>query len=256
MARSLLIRILPLVTVALTLLAVGTARAQQRWSWPERAENLTELPADFPGQRLRAVMTGFTRALGVRCSHCHVGEDGQPLSTFDFASDENPKKNIARGMLQLLGVVNDKLDTIELVGEERVNTWCHTCHHGLPLPSRLSEVLTGIYQTDGIEPAISRLHELRERYYGAGAYDFSERSLDRLGRDLLSGGDHDAAIALLQANAGFYPRSAGVWDSLAEAYMTAGQEELAIVYYQKTLGIDSNNPAAVAKLHQLRGGGS
>ena len=44
------------------------------------------------GERLRPVMMGFTRALGVRCNHCHVGEDGQPLSTFDFVSDENPNK--------------------------------------------------------------------------------------------------------------------------------------------------------------------
>ena len=34
--------------------------AGQQWSWPERAENLQNLPADFPPQRLSAVMRGFT----------------------------------------------------------------------------------------------------------------------------------------------------------------------------------------------------
>ena len=34
------------------------------------------------------VMPGFTRALGVRCSYCHVGEEGESLSTYDFASDD------------------------------------------------------------------------------------------------------------------------------------------------------------------------
>lgn len=37
-------------------------------------------------------MRGFTRALGLRCSHCHVGEEGAPLATYDFAADEKPLK--------------------------------------------------------------------------------------------------------------------------------------------------------------------
>lgn len=72
--------------VAVALLLVGPLQAQD-WSWPERAENLTELPADLPPERLGAVIRGFSQALGVRCSHCHVGEEGQPLSTYDFLSD-------------------------------------------------------------------------------------------------------------------------------------------------------------------------
>ncbi len=52
-------------------------------------------------------MKGFTRALGVRCSHCHVG--GNPLSTYDFASDENPNKGRAREMLRMLNSINEHL---------------------------------------------------------------------------------------------------------------------------------------------------
>ena len=51
----------------------------QQWSWPEKPENLQVLPKDWPGQRLAPVMRGFSRTLGVRCSYCHVGEEGQPF---------------------------------------------------------------------------------------------------------------------------------------------------------------------------------
>ena len=80
-----------------------SARAQPRWSWPEKSKNLKVLPKNTPPEKLRAVMTGFTRSLGVRCSHCHVGEEGKPLDTYDFASDKNEKKAVARGMLKMLG---------------------------------------------------------------------------------------------------------------------------------------------------------
>ncbi|HUP18418.1 MAG TPA: c-type cytochrome, partial [Gemmatimonadota bacterium] len=128
--------------IGLALLAPATARSQQ-WSWPERGENLQVLPEDTPPERLRAIMTGFTRALGVRCTYCHVGEDGQPLSTYDFASDELHHKEVARTMYRMLGVINDTLRTIESSGHTRtrVNMWCHTCHRGRPRPTTLEEEL-------------------------------------------------------------------------------------------------------------------
>ena len=45
---------------ALMIVFALPASAQERWSWPERAENLQQLPADFPGQQLRAVMGGIS----------------------------------------------------------------------------------------------------------------------------------------------------------------------------------------------------
>ncbi|MDX1495547.1 MAG: c-type cytochrome, partial [Longimicrobiales bacterium] len=124
----------------------------QQWSWPERAENLQELPSDFPPERLGAVMRGFSSALGVRCSYCHVGEEGQPLSTYDFASDANPNKDRARAMYRLLGAVNDHLDEIEPSGPP-VNMWCHTCHAGRPKPQTLAEALDETYGVEGGEAA-------------------------------------------------------------------------------------------------------
>jgi tetratricopeptide (TPR) repeat protein len=61
-----------------------TSRAQERWSWPEKAKNLQVLPKDMPGSKLGPIMGGFARALGVRCWYCHMGQKGKPLSTYDL----------------------------------------------------------------------------------------------------------------------------------------------------------------------------
>jgi tetratricopeptide (TPR) repeat protein len=234
---------------------VGEASSQERWSWPEKPENLQVLPKDFTGQRLRPVMTGFTRALGVRCSYCHVGEEGQPLSSYDFASDDNPNKDRAREMLRMLKSINDHLQKIEPSGPERVNMWCHTCHAGRPRPMTLGEELTEAYTEGGVDGAIGRYRELRERYDDRGAYDFGETSLNRFGYHLLEEGDADGAIAIFRLNVERFPESANVYDSLAEGYLSGGQRELAEIFYRKSLELDPDNDNALKKLRELAGDG-
>lgn len=68
--------------IGLTIISFSFPVQAQQWSWPEKPENLQVFSKDWPGSRLRAPMRGFTRALGVRCSYCHVGEEGQPLSAY------------------------------------------------------------------------------------------------------------------------------------------------------------------------------
>ncbi len=240
------------IALIVALTATAGAQAQEPWSWPEKAENLQQLPKDFPGQRLRAVMTGFSRALGVRCSHCHVGEEGQPLSTYDFAADDNPNKQTARQMLAMLGMIGDELKKVEPSGAKRVNMWCHTCHAGRPRPMTLTEELTEVYTADGLDATIAHFRDLRERYYGKGAYDFSETALNRMGYRLLGDEKYDEAIAIFKLNAKQFPESGNVWDSLAEGYMKAGDNKQAIAYYQKSLELDPDNKNAVEKLRELK----
>src|SRR5690348_5459827 len=191
----------------LLLFALG-GRAQDTWNWPEKPKNLQVLPKDWPGTRLRPVMIGFTRALGVRCSYCHKGDEGKPLSTYDFASDENPNKNRAREMYRMLGDIEDHLKKIEPSGDKRVNMWCHTCHHG------------------------------------RAAFDFGEGSLNVFGYTLLEGNDAAGAIKIFQLNAETFPDSSNVWDSLAEGYLKAGDVKKAQENYEKALGLDPSNPSA------------
>lgn len=224
----------------------------QEMSWPEKPENLQVFPKDWPGSRLRAPMMGFTRALGVRCSYCHKGEEGQPLNTYDFASDENPNKERAREMLRMLGSINNHLDKIEPSGEKRVNMWCHTCHSGRPKPTTLAEELEETYRAKGLDAALAHYNRLKDEYYGKGVFNFeSESTLNRFGYAMLGNEDADSAIRIFQFNAETFPESANVWDSLAEAYMKAGQIQLAITNYRKSLELNPENTNAVNMLKKL-----
>ena len=227
-------------------------QAQDQWSWPEKPENIQVLSKDWPGSRLRPVMIGFTRALGVRCSHCHVGEVGKPLSTYDFPSDANPNKDRAREMLRMLGSINDHLKNIEPSGDKRVNMWCHTCHSGRPRPMTLEEIVGETYKLMGIEAALEHYADLKENYYGKGAYNFGERALNALGYKMLGNEDVSGAIAFFELNAKEFPRSANGWDSLAEGCMRAGKMKLAKKYYKKSLKLNPNNPNAKDMLKRLR----
>ena len=140
---------------SLTCVFALSAHAQEPWSWPEKPKNLQVFPKDWSGTRLRPVMFGFTRALGVRCSYCHKGEEGKPLSTYDFASDENPNKDRAREMYRMLGDITDHLKKIKPSGDKPANMWCHTCHHGRPRPITLDEELAE--QNQGAESRARRL---------------------------------------------------------------------------------------------------
>jgi len=69
-----------------------------------------------PPTDIRAAMQSFRVGLGVQCEFCHVKGD--------FASDENPKKDVARTMIVLAQDVNAKFPD----GKEHVT--CYTCHRG------------------------------------------------------------------------------------------------------------------------------
>jgi len=101
-------------------------------SW--RMKNAKVFPADIPRAQLIATMKGFTQALGVRCSFCHVGTEGQPLSTYDFASDAKPEKEIARAMLRMAGDLNKRV-LPAIPGLEDAKVTCFTCHRGDKIPA-------------------------------------------------------------------------------------------------------------------------
>lgn len=237
--------------IALSLLSASSAPAQEAWRWPERGKNLQVLPKDFPPERMSAVMKGFTSALGVRCPYCHVGQEGKPLSTFDFASDQNPNKERAREMYRMLGDVNAHLKKISPSGDRRVNMWCHTCHAGRPRPLTLAEELSEAKRRGGLEAALARYRELRARYFGKAGYDFSESSLDDYGHELLEEKDLDGAVAIFRANVQEFPASGDSWASLGEGYRAAGKIELARIAYRKALELDPDDGGALQSLREL-----
>ena len=66
-------------------------RGQGGQATAQPAKNLLVLT---PDANIPRVMASFNTALGVQCAYCHTSGD--------FASDANPKKEIARNMLRML----------------------------------------------------------------------------------------------------------------------------------------------------------
>lgn len=114
-------------------LAGVDARAQGPFP-PASFANLQVLPKDSSPANVLALMKNFTRDLGVRCPHCHVGQEGMPLERFDFAADTKPAKAAARVMLKLVLEINTTLDR-DLPGSGKSGrVSCITCHAGRPTP--------------------------------------------------------------------------------------------------------------------------
>ncbi len=226
------------------------------WDWPVRPENLKVLPKKTSPEQLRAVMTSFTKALGVRCSHCHVGEEGKPLSTYDFPSDRNPKKEVARGMVKMVKMANEELREIrEEVPNARlagVEVQCVMCHRGLVVPLTLSGTLTKAYSSAGADSAIIEYGRLRRRTFDSGAYDFREPSLDELGEYALAKNDTLGAIKIFELNMRQFPESGRVYERLGRAYLSLGDTAKAMTSFQRALNVDPENRGAREGLRRLQ----
>jgi len=252
------VRTVPIVVAVIALASTSVphrAHAQQpRFEWPDRAKNLKVLPKNTSKEQLRDTMVGFTRSLGVRCPFCHVGQEGQPLTTFDFVSDQKPMKNVARGMVKMVRNVNKEIGKMKVPELNRVEVQCVTCHRGRPRPMTLTEELRSVYASAGIDSTVARYTLLRDRFYGAGSYDFSERSLNELGSSLMSQSHPEDAIRILELNVQVNPNSSGAYASLGDAYAAAGKKDMAIQSYEKAVQLDPRNQGAEQKLRELRGG--
>lgn len=81
----------------------------------------------------------------------------------------------------------------------------------------------------------------------------SENRLNNLGYVLMRQKKLPEAIALFKLNVEFYPNAWNTYDSLAEAYMTNGEKELAIANYKKSLELNPQNSNGREMLKKLEG---
>lgn len=95
--------------------------------------NLKVLPKNISAEELEGTMKAFNKSLGVKCGHCHApksnGEEG-----LDFASDENPKKDIARDMIKMTNKINKKYFKYHDDEGMLKQIGCSTCHNGQAEP--------------------------------------------------------------------------------------------------------------------------
>jgi tetratricopeptide (TPR) repeat protein len=215
----------------------------QQWKWPEQPKNITVLPKDIKPDQLHETMDMYRDALGVRCTFCHVGEDGKPFSEFDFVSDQVPMKNITREMVRLTRSINTTIKDVFKGGTESpVEVTCATCHHGAPVPERIEDLLWKKYELKGIAAAATLYREMRKVYYGSFTYDFREHVLlevaQRCEREKKQ---IDDAIVLIELNAEYFPDSPRTMTQLASMYIEKNEPQKAKPLIEKALSIDPNN---------------
>jgi hypothetical protein len=92
-------------------------------------ENVKYL-ANTPARTLVGIMNGgYAKALGVRCSHCHVAND--------YASDDKRAKRAAREMQLMHRMINQQLagmQNIQTPATANRAISCIVCHRGTAIP--------------------------------------------------------------------------------------------------------------------------
>lgn len=206
--------------------------------------NLQVLDKSIDAEELASTMREIKNAIGSErgCLFCHVGESRAPLSTWDFASDAKVEKQVARQMMRMVRATNAEY-LQKLPGRSNpVTVTCRTCHASRPRPIPLEDLLIEVLHSDGIDAMSARYRQLRERYYGADAYNFQEYVLRRLA-NRLDEDETEARLAILTLNLEFYPDS---WRSLTArgyTYLESGEPELAEVAFLNSLGIHESEDA-------------
>jgi tetratricopeptide (TPR) repeat protein len=82
-------------------------------------------------------------------------------------------------------------------------------------------------------------------------FKLNEAAVDQWAHDLMEKNHLREATELLKLNVQVFPNSSNAYDSLGEAYMKAGQKQLAIDNYKKSLELDPENDNAEEKLKEL-----
>ena len=253
-------RLVQLLVLVTPLVMAGGVQAQQQPAGgrggrggapPEPPKNLQILPKDIPRPELIATMGGFTRGLGVACSYCHIEPETDGRD--DMAADDKAPKKTARVMMKMMTDLNTRL--VAEVGKpaaDLTRVQCVTCHRGVAIPKQLTEILVATDTQKGGPAAIAEWRDLRTKYYGSASYDFSEAGLTGVAQQLVAANKPDDALAFLQINLEFFPRSAPTYAGMAAAYNRSNDRANAIKSFEKVLEIDPKNANAKRQLDQLK----
>lgn len=232
------------------LLSAGSGSAQI----PEEFDNLQVLDHEISRGELVSLMRGFASALGLRCNSCHVGDDPDDLEGYDFASDEKELKVVARGMLEMVGEINETF--IPLAGRaEHMQVQCATCHRGLRVPLALRALMLQTIDEEGTEAAVTRYGELRDQYYGRAAYDFGQGSLNNVAETLARRGDVEDALTIIRLNIEHNP-DIGYPNVLhAQILFMMEDREGAIAAIERAIELEPDNDFYKQQLERLRSPG-
>ena len=103
-----------------------------------------------------------------------------------------------------------------------------------------------------IKDRIALYHELKNDH--SQDYNFEdEQELNRYGYSLMSEDKIKEAIEIFKLLVSEFPNSSNPYDSLGEAYLADGNEELALLNYEKTVELNPENNLAIDQITKLKG---
>src|SRR5881397_3461301 len=219
---------------------------------PPPMTNLQVWPKDTSRAVVLQFMNAFDDSLGVQCNYCHVEQGGR----LDFASDEKREKRVARQMILLRDSINVMLPAVvgkpagagptALAGHPGapIRVLCSSCHHGLPIPRSIADVVTDAATSGGAAAGLAKFRELRTQYYGGQQYDFSQNGLLTIAQRAMTATNPDDAMAYLQANLEYYPKSARTYQAMAQARNAKGDKQGAIRDLEKAVELDPTSAQA------------
>ena len=240
--------------VALTLIFAATLSlsAQPVGKFPPDSLVHTQvIPRSTPVIQVIGTMRNFTSFLGVRCSYCHEGNEGQDLAQYDFAADTKRPKRVALQMMRMVEEINRRLDTLPERTAQGLRVTCGTCHRGVARPMPLSALMADVAQTSGADSAATTYRNLRQRYYGSDAYDFSEPSLNVAAFRLARAGKFDEALRLLKMNAEQFPTSAAMEVFRGNIQLMRGDTAAAAAAFRESMKRDPGNQEAAGRLKAI-----
>jgi imidazolonepropionase-like amidohydrolase len=116
-----------------------------------------------------------------------------------------------------------------------------------PVQTALSEFVRAL-ETRGPQAAMEVYRQSQERQQIAKPV---ENVMNSYGYRVLGEGRTKDAIAIFLLNTEAFPGEYNTWDSLAEAYLTDGQRDLAVRYYRKVLELRPGDENATRMLRQM-----
>lgn len=113
----------------------------------------------------------------------------------------------------------------------------------------IAETIGKLLIVKDVKTALEQYHKLKANNYDE--YIFQESELNYLGYMLLSEGKVKQAIEIFKLNTKEYPNEFNTYDSLGEAYLINGEEELAKKNYKKSLELNPDNTNATKILNEI-----
>jgi CubicO group peptidase (beta-lactamase class C family) len=166
--------------------------------------------------------------------HCYMlAFPKQKLGIVIFTNSANGLSIIPEIIAETLGV------------EQPTTVWLH--YESYRSPFRL-------FYKDILARGAAAIDEYREKRKNKTAtVEFKESQINQLGYALLYGAKRvNDAIAVFKLNTEDFPNSSNTYDSLGEAYMVAGEKDLAIRNYEKSVALDPKNANGIEALKKLR----